>query len=420
MTQLPLRSVLVALVRLFSLALVLLASASPGTAQVKPAVRVFLVDPVMLADMPQADGRTALGLIKDDIRMLALDPAHAPALGWIVMTRGNRSTEPFTATWSDASAREVDLGGLDMAVLGVQGRQITGSLDLPALRKALIVELTRGRFGAAPIDIVLHVFGNQWRTGTSTFVSRSSAQAVDTSKRPTQCFVEDQGKVAGVLSPWPETRRLWVELRPPHLVPTPSELALGNLIAVLVGQSTPVPYASSLGIAGPKCPPGMVRNVMLTAMDDPGQCDRQDYDPSRARSIGICRPDAPLLASTAAGLVRRPLNLVAVDGDGLARRMEIRPLTAPGGMTLSHVLGAVPIGSATVADLRQVLPQGSRGRLRTTLAGAGCTGATPLRADVVLGGVATTTASLVTAPVSCLAAGAGADLTFDLLDVQVN
>ena len=84
-------------------------------------------------------------------------------------------------------------------------------------------------------------------------------------------------------------------------MPPPSELALGNLIAVPVGQSSPVPYASSLGIAGPKCPPGMVRNVMLTAMDGPGQCDRQDCDPSRARSIGICRPDAPLLASTAAG-----------------------------------------------------------------------------------------------------------------------
>jgi hypothetical protein len=395
-----------------------MAQTAPKATPANPEVRVFVVDPVGLAAMPDDHQREALGLIKQDITTLATDPAHAPTLGWFLILPTASSASPFDAVWFAASGTvsASDLQVLDDRVTIAGQGGITGALNLPALRNRLLGALDQQDLPKGGFDLAVHVFANQWRTGTSALVAKVSGNTAETSTRPTACFVNDLGEFGMLQRLWPEGVELWGELRPPHRYPTPSRLSLGNMISVLVGGAG---KGRSMGIAGPLCPPGMSEKVEVTAMDDPKDCDEFNYSANNGSQIDVCRPDAPVLAGTSPDLVRRPLNLALVDGDAVGTSLQIQMVTSPAGLTPLHLLGSVPLTALSIPDLQQVLPQGTRGGLRAALTGQGCTGTDPLQVSYSLAGPTRTTGMLVTAPVTC-PAGSAVDLTFDLFDLWVN
>ena len=385
-------------------------------------VRVFLVDPVAVASLPSAEQNDWLDKLRKDITNLSQNGSNKPRLGWFLLTRSPRSTEPYLYEWvsaTDPAAGTKAMRALDTAIGEAKAKRITGSMELTELRKKLMELLRRTYLGDSHLLVAMHVFSAEWRTA-SIPVSRLSSSGADTSERPSECFVGDLGVLGGLNNPWPENRKVQVELRPPPGPPTPSEEALGTMIAVLIGQAKPETFGESLGIAGPLCPPGTVRQLALIPMDDPEQCKTKQFDSSQSRRIAPCQAAVPFLAAQGSGLVRRPVNLVMVDGDGGASGVQIDTGAAPAGLTLAHDIGGVALGASPVPSLSAILLPGSRGMLRAVLSGGGCTAAGPLREQIVLNGTrAQTLVQLATAPVPCTAWPNAPDLSFDLLTVRV-
>lgn len=390
-----------------------------------PDLRIFVVDAVMLAGMDAAMRNQTETHIREDIAQLAEDPAYAPDLAAYLMVQNGRSTQVFgytqlpKGTRVDGAVRDGIQKGIERAIAG----QATGRLDLPALRGRLLDVLGDSGVLQSGGSVDLHVFADEWRTAVDAVHTISSADGAGatTSKRPSQCFVRDLGEHTLVNAPWPANIELRVELRPPEQRAAPSELALGTLIAVLSGGIN-LPYAYSLGIAGPRCPPGRHLAPAFLPLDDPANCDRPEPpDGPTTDRKPPCVPDSPLLAASDPGLVRRPLNLVAVDGDGVATGLAITAQSGPAASRASWHLGPVAVQPGGAPDLGQILAHGSGAPLRLLVQGAGnCSMAQPLQAEVALMGSSQTSVHLVTAPVACDALASPMGLSFDLLTVTVN
>lgn len=393
-----------------------------AVAAAPPDVRVFVVDPVTIAALPAADQQVWLDHIAQDIVALTEPGPHAPRNGWALLTRTKGLRNPFMQQTFGAG---VPAGAADMrrvlldALAAVKGGTITGPLELTALRVALLRLLNAPDIGARSPDVVMHVFADQWIVNNRAVARAVVPAASETTRRPTTCFVDDLGTVAEANYPWPESHRLSVELRPPPSRPTPSQRALDTMTAVLIGKTDPSGFGASLGIAGPLCPPGSIRNLTLTALNDPSQCADDAFDSSTAHSVAVCRAATPFLAARGTGLVQRPLNLVAVSGSGGAGSLTVVPAAAPGGASVAHDLGGVPFSTNRVPALASLRPVGSGGMLRAIVDASRCAVPGPVSEVIDLTGASgPTRVELVTAPLPC-AVGLSAPMVFDLLPVQV-
>lgn len=408
----------------------LAAVAMAAFAHASPDLRIFVVDAGMFANMRDTARREAFDLIVSDIRMLSSDAQFAPSQGSVLVypARGISGFDFEEKTGAvDASLSKALTEAIDRALKKAAG----SGLDLVALRAVLLRILDERGYAVAAGGqrrIAIHIFANEWRTGGSQVQKISAATdgsltVLRGSRRPTQCFVNDLGAAGLTRSPWPDHVIVEIEVRPPHRLPTPSETSLANLIGVITLNATDVPFGRSLGIAGPNCPPGSERAPTYTSLGDPAECDRLEADEEANSRIDVCRPAATILQSTSAALVRRPLNLVAVDGDGVAASLTVRQQATPASLAPAFFLGAQSLDPTGPVDLiKTVGAAGYRLPLRVSLSPSGASCGTPqsFSAGIDLRSTGSTSAVLVTGPVDCNAAGVSGGMTFDLFEITVN
>jgi hypothetical protein len=198
-----------------------------------------------------------------------------------------------------------------------------------------------GGFGAPKRVVVLKVFALRWHFD----LERPFGQLYEY-QYSNDCAVEYQETTR----PWPGSTILEVEFRPPIGEPEPPESAMMGFVVSLSGVASNPPYIRFRGAAGPYCDEGSVRQLPYIPQKDPDApiCE-PGSDLAVPGAIVTSCSRAKRFDAIAANLVRRPVSLVARDGEPGAQTVSLRVDTPQSHQTTVRA-GAAMLASGGVSN----------------------------------------------------------------------